>query len=244
MTELETMQRAKMYMEKLANGINPIDDSVIPGEEVVNHVRLSRCFFYVANVLDQVIENGGIRTQRLNKKVPFYLPVARREMFAFSMEPITVSEIVKRINALISQEEMERLTTTMLTQWLLSVEMLTIVTDPQSRQLKRPTPRGQAMGIQLESRVGMKGEYAVVIYNLDAQHFVLDNLDAALEYAGALKEIQSRPWQEEDDRQLMDLYRKNIPLKELAVLLKRNPAAIRARLKKFGLTPQKEYPSV
>ena len=27
MTELEKIERAKMYMDKLANGINPIDDS-------------------------------------------------------------------------------------------------------------------------------------------------------------------------------------------------------------------------
>ena len=30
MDDLQTMERAKMYMEKLANGINPIDDSQIP----------------------------------------------------------------------------------------------------------------------------------------------------------------------------------------------------------------------
>lgn len=51
MTEIETLERAKMYMEKLANGINPIDDAVIPDEDIVNNVRLSRCFFFVANVL-------------------------------------------------------------------------------------------------------------------------------------------------------------------------------------------------
>lgn len=238
MTELDMMQRAKMYMEKLANGINPIDGSVIPEGEIVNHVRLSRCFFYVANVLGRVIESSGVVAQKPMTKSPFYLPVARRELFAFSAEPITVSEIAKRINALIAQEEMERITTTMLTQWLLSVEMLVITKDPEGRLLKRPTPRGQAMGIRLESRTGMKGEYAVVIYHLDAQHFVLDNLDAVLEYARTMKEIRSRPWQEEDDRQLMELYRQNVPLKELAVLLKRERAAIRARLKKFGLIPQ------
>ena len=49
MDDLQTMERAKIYMEKLANGINPIDDSQIPDGEVVNHVRLSRCFFYVAD---------------------------------------------------------------------------------------------------------------------------------------------------------------------------------------------------
>ena len=42
MTELETLERAKMYLEKLANGINPIDGSVIPDGDIVNHVRSSR----------------------------------------------------------------------------------------------------------------------------------------------------------------------------------------------------------
>ena len=60
MTELETMERARQYMEQLANGINPLDGSMIPDGEVVNQVRLSRCFFYVESVLRQVIENGGV----------------------------------------------------------------------------------------------------------------------------------------------------------------------------------------
>ena len=40
MTELEKMKRAKMYMEKLANGINPIDDSPVPDGDTVNNVRI------------------------------------------------------------------------------------------------------------------------------------------------------------------------------------------------------------
>ena len=68
MTELETLERAKMYMEKLANGINPIDGSLIPDEDIVNNVRLSRCFFYVADVLRKVIDNGGVASQKKSKK--------------------------------------------------------------------------------------------------------------------------------------------------------------------------------
>ena len=59
MTELEKIERAKMYMDKLANGINPIDDTVVPDDDLINNVRLSRCFFFVSDVLRQVIENGG-----------------------------------------------------------------------------------------------------------------------------------------------------------------------------------------
>ena len=41
MTELEKIERAKVYMDKLANGINPVDDSVVPEEDVVNNVSSS-----------------------------------------------------------------------------------------------------------------------------------------------------------------------------------------------------------
>ena len=61
MTELEIMQRAKMYMDKLAQGIDPISGQEIPNDSVLNNVRLVRCFFYVSRILDQVIANGGRR---------------------------------------------------------------------------------------------------------------------------------------------------------------------------------------
>jgi hypothetical protein len=60
MTELEKIAYAKSFIDKLANGVNPIDDTVIPDGDVVNNVRLSRCFFYVSDILRQVIANGGV----------------------------------------------------------------------------------------------------------------------------------------------------------------------------------------
>jgi len=59
MTDLETMQRAKVYMGKLALGIDPITDREMPEDSVPNNVRLARCFFYVSDVLDNVIANDG-----------------------------------------------------------------------------------------------------------------------------------------------------------------------------------------
>ena len=37
MTELEMIERAKMYMDKLANGVNPIDDTLAPEEDIINN---------------------------------------------------------------------------------------------------------------------------------------------------------------------------------------------------------------
>lgn len=39
---------AKDWMQKLANGINPLDGTMIPDGDIVNNVHISRCLFYVA----------------------------------------------------------------------------------------------------------------------------------------------------------------------------------------------------
>ena len=90
MTELEKIKRAKMYMDKLANGINPLDDSCVPETELINNVRLSRCFFFVSDILRQVIENGGTNppsARKKPKKLPFEVSFEKRSKFAFPDSP-------------------------------------------------------------------------------------------------------------------------------------------------------------
>lgn len=235
MTELETLERAKMYMEKLANGINPIDDSMIPDEDVVNNVRLSRCFFYVADVLGQVIDNGGTAPQKKIKKEPFSLPVEKRREFAFADVPITISEFVKRINDLTTSENMTKLTTTVVMDWLVSIEALRVESTATGHSAKRPTAHGTTLGIGVDNRVGMNGPYSVVVYDRAAQEFLLDNLDAALDMHCAKIENQGHPWSVEHDQCLRELYQKGVDIKEIAATLKRNRSAIRARIKKLNL---------
>ena len=235
MTELETLHRAKMYMEKLANGINPLDDTLLPDDEVVNHVRLSRCFFYVADVLRQVIENGGVTPQKKTKKEPFCLPIERRGAFEFSETPIPISDVSKRINMLIESDSMASLPYRAIRDWLASLGMLEEVLDSNGKPTKRPTPQGESMGIVLEGRTGLNGPYFVTVYHLAAQHFIMDNLDAIIEFERSGKENRGQPWTEEHDRCLIDLYQKGVAINEIAVTLKRNDGAIRKRLRKLNL---------
>ena len=235
MTELETLQRAKIYMEKLANGINPLDDTAIPDNEVVNHVRLSRCFFYVADVLRQVIDNGGVATQKKVPKTPFHLPLEQRARFDYSDAPITITEVSERINMLIEKEYMKTLPYRAIRDWLEFLGMLEEVLDSNGKPTKRPTPQGESMGIILEGRTGPNGPYFVTAYQSPAQHFIMDNLDAIVEFAKAQKENQGQPWTQEHDRCLTDLYQKGVSINEIAITLKRNDGAIRKRLKKLNL---------
>lgn len=235
MTELETLERAKTYVEKLANGIDPIGGSQVSEGDVVNNVKVSRCLFYVADVLRQVIENGGVSVQKKEKKAPFSLSIEKQDAFDFSARPIPISEIAKRINALIADENMDKLSYRAIQNWLLSIGMLEEALNSEGKLTKRPTVQGENMGITPENRMGQNEAYSVVVYDLDAQHFIMDNLDAIVDHERSKAENQGQPWLPDHDAYLRESYANGVPVKEIATTLKRTGGAIRSRLKKLGL---------
>lgn len=181
MTELETIQRTKMYIDNLANGINPLNGQHLPEEDIVNNVRITRCLFYVSNVLQQVIQSSGIvGKQTKPKKQPFNLDVADRLKFEISETAIPVSEITKRINSLIDAETMMLLKYQSITGWLLNAGFLTARPDYDGKMKKYPTEAGNRIGIQIEHRIGIRGDYDVIVYSPQAQQFIVDNLDGII----------------------------------------------------------------
>jgi len=180
-TELEKLNRAKMYMDKLANGIDPITDTELPGDSTLNQVRLARCFFYVSDILRQVIENGGVvKPGRSQKHLEFNLPAEKRGAFVFSGEPLRITEFAARLNGMINTD-MKKLPTTAITGWLLSKGFLAETENPSGKKSRLPTKRGEQIGITTELRQGQYGEFRLVLYNEAAQRFILDNLDAILQ---------------------------------------------------------------
>ena len=180
MTELEKIEYAKSFIDKLANGINPLDDYPIPDNDIANNVRLSRCFFYVSDILRQVIENGGTTSSKKKTKNAFNITQEQLSRFSYSETPISISEIAKKINELVDTEQMKQLSYRQLTTWLISINALTEQPTVNGKAQKRPTETGRQLGISLETRNGMSGEYQVVVYNKDAQVFILDNIGAII----------------------------------------------------------------
>ena len=180
MTELEKIEYAKSFIDKLANGINPLDDSAIKADDIVNNVRISRCLFFVSDILRQVIEEGKLNKRR-KKREPFSITAIELARFNYSQTPIPISEIAKRINALKETENMRNISHRDLTNWLLSIGMLCEVENTyDGKMTKRPTVQGEAIGISTEERTGQRGIYTVTVYNQSAQEFIIDNFDAVL----------------------------------------------------------------
>ena len=241
MTELEKIEYAKSFIDKLANGINPLDGSPIPDDDIAKHVRLSKCFLYVSDILRRVIENGGVhpvKTAKQHKK-EFALTEKAREKIQISDTPLTVSEISNRLNALIDPETTKRISAAAINHWLLNLQLLESVAQPDGKTRKLPTEQGKELGIFTEERTGQYGTYITVLFSSAAQQFIYDNIDAVIdsknEKGDPLSEFHGRAWTEAQDECLIDLFKKNVPVSEMASMLKRTDGGVRARLKRLGL---------
>ena len=177
MTDIEIIARAQMYLEKLANGIDPLTNKEVAENDVVNNVRISRCLHYVTGILKQITTTGSFEIQ----KSDFTLSARQLERFAYSQTPLTVSEITKRLNELADPLQYNTLKNGVITEWLTESGMLTNdVINNKSK--KRVTNNGRNIGIISEQRVNQQGStYEAISYNLNAQHFIIDNIHAVIE---------------------------------------------------------------
>lgn len=182
MTELEIMLHAKKYIDKMANGIDPLTDQPVSEGDLINNVRISRCLFYVSGVLADVIEHGVAQKKPQRERrsetrpTPFSISEEALGRFPYSEQPLPITEIVRRINALVGDENMKPLTFRPLTVWLTNEGYLESRINDFGKPTKRPTEAGEQIGILTVERQGQSGPYTATVYDLPAQRFIIDNL--------------------------------------------------------------------
>ena len=179
MTELETMQRAKMYLDKLAQGIDPITGQLLPEDTALNNVRLCRCFHYVSGVLEQVIANGG-QVGKRERNVEFSITRAQMAHIRLSQYPVGINEFAENIRAATGNPDMKRPNTGKITAWLEKRGLLSLQTDAEGKQRRLPTDLGLRSGLSTKMRTGQNGEYLAVYYDANVQRMVLDHLEEIL----------------------------------------------------------------
>lgn len=248
MTELEKIEYARQFIEKLANGVDPLTDQPVPDGDLVNNVRISRCFFYVADILRQVAEKGGVsrlpEAEGKGKKVPFFLSQEKRGDFEFSDRPVPLSEIVRRLNSLVNSDSMRKLTYNDAAEWLVDRGFLSASVDENGVRRKDVAPEGEAIGITKEERFSRSGVYKVAVYSREAQEFLLDNLDSIFDFAekyrNERKEEKKRPWTREDEEELITLFQGAATARQIAAKLNRPTREVEKRLIRLGLLSEAE----
>ena len=183
MTELEKVAYAKSFIDKLANGINPIDGNPIPDGDIVNNVRLSRCFFYVSELLQREIDRENAKAKK-EKKAELKTVASTDEQLQkieYSSRPISATALAKKINLLYEDGSVRKLSYRQIIAWLLKIGMIEYVKLESGKMKRQPTKQGEEVGIVLSFwDKGYGANVPVIMYSEAAQRFIVDNIDAVV----------------------------------------------------------------
>lgn len=243
MEETEKLKLAESYIEKLANGINPVDGKAVPDGDVINNVRVSRCLFYVSSVLKEVIAERQKAPADVEKrqKAPAVEPAEEEPTALLPKDyDVTIREMTKEINKRAAPAGIKKIKPDCIKRWFLNLEMLTPVRTNGGKECFVPTDSGKRVGIVVERHEWKFGSYFVPILSPKAQEFIIDNIDALFAFDRENRNPDERlnagkKWEAYEEELLTKMFNENVSTKEMAKTLMRSEFAVSLRLEHLGL---------
>lgn len=174
MIDTKKLATAKVWIEKLANGINPLNDELVKEDDIINNVHISRCLFYITELLDELkaetaVDRKGRKAFSLSAKDVANIHIST---------PNGIANFVKLVNEYISSDK-KPLSAAQVIKWLIKEGILQEVSKGDGHKTNIPTEKGNSLGINIESQRNPDGlDYQRVVYSVNAQRFLLNNIES------------------------------------------------------------------
>lgn len=182
--DTQKLYKLRFYAEQLEKGIDPTSGIQFAEDTILNTYKIKEYNGEVRRLLDSLIialENEGTRSNK--HKIPFFMLKEEKEVFNYSNSPVSISEFCYKLNENISVG-MNKLYPKDVTKGLEKLGYLETRNLEEDRTCKIPTKKGRNIGIIQEIRKNIYGnEYSVNLYTVNAQEFVLWNLEKILQMA-------------------------------------------------------------
>ncbi len=174
--EIDKIEKAKIIIQKIANGTNPTNGLPIETDSFLQDPRIIRCFYYVSEVLQGVI-NGSYS----NKKITdFIITHEQKSKVIFTEGNIGVNEVAKCINEQINPLISKKVAGTHLNKGLKKLGILSeLIEDGKKRTTINESSANY--GFFLEKRNYNGREYDMVVINDEGKKYILDNIENIME---------------------------------------------------------------
>lgn len=176
--DMSKLEVAIRYMQRIADGCNPVSNEPVEEDTVLNDPNVIRCMFFVKDVLEEVRRSNGVTGSRRMKprKEPFPFEILKHFRY---QEDKTISHLLDQIHAPAEGLDIKKISPQTITGWLKAAGYLTVEYCQEVRkESAMPTEKGRALGIYTEVRTYGANSYVTVIYNRQAQEFLVMNFEA------------------------------------------------------------------
>ena len=105
MNEIDKLRRAKLYMDKLSNGVDPNSGMRVHEDDIVRDSRVIACFEYISRVLEWEIESFENRPAAPEKPRRVFINDDQFSQLQLNYGECKVSDITNEINRVVKPEE-------------------------------------------------------------------------------------------------------------------------------------------
>ena len=179
--DMKKLETAIVYLQRIAEGNNPINNLPADEDSVLNNPNVIRCMFFVKEVLEEVKKNNGYIGKKSKKSDKSDFPIEVLDSFSYK-EDKAISKFVEQINEAVNGDVYKKLSYKSITQWL---KLNGFLQEEHSQEFNKvitlPTEKGIQLGIRAERRSSSRGvEYILVIYGKQAQEYIVQNIEKIL----------------------------------------------------------------
>lgn len=176
------LDTAIVYLQRIADGNNPVNNMPADEESVLNDPNVIRCMYFVKEVLEEVKRNNGVIGKKGKRPPKEEFPVKEVVADFVYQEDKHITSFLAQVNDLIDTEKYQKLGYKMIIQWLINKGYIEEENFEEfGKTFKVPTEQGEELGIYTEKRMGKKGTgYIVTIYGKEAREYIISNLERIL----------------------------------------------------------------
>lgn len=171
--DLAKLDTAIKYVERIADGCNPVNNNPFDEDDSLNNPNIIRCMYFIKDVLEEVKNNGGTiaGTKEKASLVPF--PIEILDQFTYR-EDKSITHVLNQIYEPISDLNVKKISVTKVTAALKEEGYLLDEPNPETGKTRKvPSVKGKELGIYMVEREYNGRMYQSVTYNKNAQEHVV-----------------------------------------------------------------------
>lgn len=174
--DLTKLNVAIRYVERIADGCNPVNNTPLETDDVLNNQNIIRCMYFIKEVLEEVRRNDGVISGRKAKAEAMPFPVEVLDEFEYQ-EDKSITHVLRQIFEPVADSNVKKMSAVKINTLLLEDGYLAEEENPGTGKTRKVvTPQGKELGIYMMEREFNGRVYEAVMYNKNAQEYVVKRI--------------------------------------------------------------------